>query len=124
MLRDFLAVGAGGFLGATLRYGVTLGLARFAFPVATLAVNVVGSFALGWLAGVLERGEPGSGWRPFLSIGLLGALTTFSTFSLEVVHFMKNGEWSKAALTIGLNVVLAVGAAWLGLSVAGAADGR
>ena len=118
-MRDLLLVGSGGFVGAVLRYLVARGLAGSAFPYATLLVNVVGSFVLGLVAGHLENGSLGEAHRHLIAIGLLGALTTFSTFSLETVTLMKDGQHGAAALSIVLNVVLALAAARVGLAVAG-----
>ena len=82
------AVAAGGAIGAVLRYGVSLsvgaGLFGIAGPLATLLVNIAGSGLMGCLAGAVAAGMvlPGA-WRGFFAIGLLGALTTFSSFALD-----------------------------------------
>ncbi len=113
-----LAVALGGAVGAVLRFGVlqtTLRLWGTGFPVGTLLVNVAGSLAMGlavqWLT---ERGLPDI-WRGFLTVGLLGALTTFSTFSLDVALLHGRGEMALAALYVMLSVCLSVGALFLGL---------
>lgn len=118
-MRDLLFVGCGGFIGAVVRYGVSRALAGAALPLGTLAVNVVGSFAIGALWAWLEAGEGQEAHRHFVAVGLLGALTTFSTFSLEVVLLMRDGALGTAALVVALNVVLAVGAARLGMAAIG-----
>ena len=82
------AVAAGGAIGAVLRYGVSLGVAAGLFgiagPLATLLVNIAGSGLMGCLAGAIASGMvlPET-WRGFFTIGLLGALTTFSSFALD-----------------------------------------
>lgn len=86
------------------------------FPYGTLIVNVVGSLGMGVLyVLLLERLSLGPEWRAALQIGLLGALTTFSTFSMETLLLFENGEAQKAILNITLNVVLCLGATWLGM---------
>jgi len=113
-----LAVAMGGAVGAVLRFGVlqtTMRLWGTGFPVGTLVVNVAGSLAMGlaveWLT---ARGLPDV-WRGFLTVGLLGALTTFSTFSLDVALLHERGEMALAALYVMLSVCLSVGALFLGL---------
>ncbi|MDA8592422.1 CrcB family protein [Planctomycetota bacterium] len=118
-MRDLLFVGCGGFIGAVARYGVSRALAGAALPFGTLLVNVVGSLAIGALWAWIEAGNGHESHRQFVAVGLLGALTTFSTFSLEVVLLMRDGSMGTAALVVALNVVLAVGAARLGMALVG-----
>ena len=113
-----IAIALGGAIGAVLRFAVvqtTFRLWGTGFPVGTLVVNVVGSLAMGlaveWLT---ARGLPDI-WRAFLTVGLLGALTTFSTFSLDVALLHGRGEMALAALYVMLSVCLSVGALFLGL---------
>ncbi len=117
-MRELLLVGAGGFVGAILRYAMALWLAGASFPYATLAVNVVGSFGIGCVAGVLEKGSWTDAHRHFVAVGLLGALTTFSTFSLETISLMRGGQHGVAAASVLLNVALALLAARAGLALA------
>ena len=117
-MQEVLLVGAGGFVGAVLRYLVSLALASWAFPLATLIVNVVGSFTIGYVAGLMEKGSLDGVHRHFVAVGLLGALTTFSTFSLETIALLKAGSHGAAALSVVLNVVLALFAARAGLALA------
>lgn len=116
-MPPFLIVGAGGFVGAILRYGVhTLTVGRAGtFPVGTLVVNVLGCFGLGLLAAWLdERQELSVELRLALGTGLLGALTTFSTFGVETLDLMRAGEPRLAMANVALNLVLGLGAAWIG----------
>lgn len=121
--RELLLVAAGGAVGAVLRYltGHWLGggaVGQGAFPLATLAVNVVGSFALGVVAGLLAREAIDPAARQLVAVGLLGALTTFSTFGLETVQLLAAGQGGTAALSVAANLALALGAAWAGLHLA------
>ncbi len=86
------------------------------FPWGTLAVNLSGSLAMGFLyVLLLERLTTGPEVRAFLLIGFLGAFTTFSTFSLETLNLIEQGEPGKAMLNMGLSVAACLGAAWLGV---------
>ena len=121
-MNQLLAIAAGGAIGALLRYWVssaTHAVAGHGFPYGTLLVNVAGSLAMGFLyIWLLERMLAGSALRAFLLIGLLGAFTTFSTFSVETLNLMENGQLVKAATNALLSVGLCVGAAAVGVGIA------
>lgn len=116
---NFLIVFLGAGLGGALRHAANeLALRWFgsAYPVGTLAVNVIGSFAIGLLAGYFAfRGEAPQIWRLFLATGVLGGFTTFSAFSLDVVLLYQRGAVLQAALYVGLSVALSVAGLILGL---------
>ncbi len=119
---NVLAVAAGGAVGAVLRYGLSTGLHSWlgrSFPVGTLSVNVIGSLLIG-LSYVLlvERMAVAAEWRAALMIGVLGAFTTFSAFSLETLQLLDESGAGAALLNILLNVTLCLAACWIGLSVA------
>jgi CrcB protein len=111
-------VGLGGFLGSVLRYlvsGWTHALLGERFPWGTLAVNVIGSFVLGWLAGVAYEGQVlGQNARLFLFLGVIGGFTTFSAFSYETVALLQNGRLGAAVASVGANLVMGFVAVWLG----------
>lgn len=114
-------VGIGGFVGAALRYLVSLGLNAWwqeRLPWGTLLVNVVGGFLIGLLAPLSARFCWSERTRLMVSTGFLGGLTTFSTFGLETITYLKEGLIGRGILYLGLQVGLtllgvAVGL-WLG----------
>jgi CrcB protein len=115
---NLLAVAGGGAIGALLRYALTSVFSLAAFPLGTLLVNVIGSFAIGTLAGLwLLNGEPATPQRLFFQTGLLGAFTTFSAFSLDTMTLWQNGQSVGAVVNIVLNVGLCLISVVAGLGV-------
>jgi len=114
-----LAIAAGGAVGALLRFWMSNGIYTLVgrtFPYGTLAVNVLGSLLMGLLYVLLvDKLVLGAHWRAALLVGLLGAFTTFSTFSIETLNLVEEGEMIKALLNVLLSVVLCLGAAWVGI---------
>ncbi|MBK8132238.1 MAG: fluoride efflux transporter CrcB [Gammaproteobacteria bacterium] len=110
---QWLAVAAGGVLGALARYGVNVLLAPTSagrFPFATLTVNVLGCILIGvFYVLIVERAQLAPLWREFLMIGILGAFTTFSAFALDSIGLWQNGQPLLAALNVGANLVLCLG---------------
>lgn len=120
-LGEMGLVVAGGAVGAGARYLVAMAALRLfgpGFPWGTLAVNLLGGFAMGVLAGILAlRAAGGHGAQLFWGVGLLGGFTTFSSFSLELMVMLERGAWG-LALIYGLgSVILATGALFCGLAV-------
>ena len=113
-MTSVISVALGGALGAVLRFLVGLAVA---FPLGTLAVNVIGSFAIG-LLWVLLSARGLQQWVPFLMIGLLGGFTTFSTFSLDTVRLVENGRIAAAGGYVTASVVLSIMACAAGLWLA------
>lgn len=113
----FVFLGAG--LGGALRHGVNLFAARLlgtGFPFGTLTVNVLGSLIMGLLAGYFAfKGDASQHWRLFLTTGVLGGFTTFSTFSLDVALMWERGELGAAGLYVLLSVLVSVAALFAGL---------
>lgn len=118
-MKHLLAIATGGAAGAVMRYLASNGIHNVlgrGFPYGTLAVNVIGSLLMGFLYILLiERLSLGAEWRAFLLVGLLGAFTTFSTFSIETLNLMENGEVIKALTNVILSVVVCLMAAWFGV---------
>lgn len=114
MISPLISVAAGGAIGAVLRYLVGLAVA---FPTGTLAVNVIGSFAIGvfWIL-LATRGL--QQWIPFIMTGLLGGFTTFSAFSLDTMRLVEAGRMMAAGGYVLASVLLSIGACATGLWLA------
>ncbi len=119
-MKQILAIALGGSVGALLRYWTSTGVHTLIgrdFPYGTLLVNVSGSLAMGLLYVLLvERLALGVEWRAALLIGVLGAYTTFSSFSFETLALFEEGEYMKALINIVLSVTLCLVAVWLGVA--------
>lgn len=106
-------------MGAVLRYSASIGVATImgrGFPYGTLFVNVSGSLLIGLLSVImLERFNIGPEWRAAVMVGLLGSFTTFSTFSLETLNMLEQGELLAAITNVLLSVVVCLAAVWLGV---------
>ena len=118
MMMTFLSVALGGAIGASARFAVNLAAARLFgmdFPVGTLCVNVLGSFAMGVLAVLLlDRASP---LAPFLLTGVLGGFTTFSAFSLDTLMLWERGQPGLALVYVMLSVAASLLAVFAGLAL-------
>jgi CrcB protein len=110
MFSTFISVALGGAVGSCLRFAAGLLLA---FPMGTLAVNVTGSFAIGFVWLALDKA-----WFPFVMIGVLGGFTTFSAFSLDTLRLMEEGRILYVAIYVGASVLLSLLACSIGLTLA------
>ena len=121
MIRIALAVAAGGVVGTLIRFGVSTWVAAHwprHFYLATLAVNLLGCLVIGYLyASFLQRSDLPPELRSGLIIGFLGALTTFSSFSLDGLRLLESGQPATAFGYIGVSVMGGLLAAWAGLAL-------
>ena len=111
-MKDAAAVMAGGAAGTLARAGLyeALPVTPGTWPWGTLIANVAGTLLLGWLVAAVAGGL----WRPLVGTGFCGALTTFSTFQVQVVELGKDGHGALAALYLAVSVASGLAAAWLG----------
>ena len=119
---SILAIAVGGGLGSVARFITAKEMGKLMgdyLPYGTLAVNMLGSFALGWLATFfIDRPDISNALRLGLTVGFLGAFTTFSTFSLESLEFLLGGDFWRAALNITSNATLCLVMCYLGIRIA------
>jgi fluoride exporter len=120
MIRNFLLVGLGGAVGSMLRYGSGLIIPSKNFPLATLLVNVAGSFIIGVVIAYSLRSEIfAANWKLFLATGICGGFTTFSAFSLENLQLLQNGKFAVFALYIVASLLLGLISVWAGFKFLG-----
>lgn len=129
-MYSILLVGLGSALGGIARYGISLLLARLfgeTFPWGTLCVNVTGSFVIGFfftMTGVGGRWLVSPEWRIFVTVGICGGYTTFSSFSLQTLALLRDGEWPVAGLNAFGSLTLCMAAVWLGFLCASALNAK
>lgn len=118
-MTPYLFVAGGGAIGACMRYFLTelmTNLFGRAFPYGTLTVNLLGSLIMGLMIGAIQQGLiEALPWRPLIMVGMLGALTTFSSFSLDTLVLLQQGAWLKGGLNVLLNVSFCLLLTWLGM---------
>jgi len=119
MIKVLLIIGTGGFVGSISRYlAQQLIQERFdsSFPLGTMVVNIIGSFIIGIVYALSEKGDILSPeWRLFLAVGLCGGFTTFSSFAYENFQMMKMEQFVFVALYMGLSLFLGILATYLGV---------
>ncbi len=126
----YLAAALGAALGGAGRFWMSGAAARFfgeTFPWGTLAVNVMGSALLAFFVTLTAPGGrffAPAPVRVFVGIGVCGGFTTFSTFSLETLNLVREGEMARAAGNVGANLLFCLAGAWLGFVLAGAINQR
>ena len=121
IIKNILAVGAGSFIGGAARYLVSLAMKGIGkgYPWATLAVNLVGCLMIGLLWGLLSRNAAeNTSWGLFLTVGLCGGFTTFSTFSKEALAMLQTGQMWGFASYIAISVLAGIALVALGYYIA------
>ena len=119
-MLSYVLVMLGGAVGTGTRFWVSGFVAEHAgevFPLGTLVVNVTGSFVIGFFAAFTDPEGAvlvSSRFRQFFMIGVCGGYTTFSSFSLQTLDFVRDGDWLKASLNTLLSFACCLGAVWLG----------
>jgi CrcB protein len=125
-MESYLWIAVGSALGGVARYwcsGVAARLVGETFPWGTIVVNIVGSLIIGFFAtmtGPDGRIYASSLMRQFVMIGICGGYTTFSSFSLQTLNLMNDGEWFRAGANVVLSVVCCMAAVWAGHVLASA----
>jgi fluoride exporter len=129
LLLQYLVIALGGALGSMLRFGlggfIDANLQRPGqlFPWGTVVVNITGCFIIGFIATISSPGDGrimlSSLTRSFITIGILGGYTTFSSFSLQTLALAQNNQLGGAIANVLLSVVLCLGGVWLGAALAG-----
>jgi|TARA_B110001469_G_scaffold77132_1_gene73038 CrcB protein len=118
---QLVAIACGGAIGALSRFGLQQWLETIyngRFPLAIFIANSIGSLCLGLLyVLIVEKGLVPEIWRAFLIIGLISAFTTFSTFSLDSIRLIEQGEWPMALGNIIANLVFGLVGAYVGMSI-------
>jgi CrcB protein len=117
-MNNILLIAIGGAIGSVSRYGCQKWIYQLfphPFPLGTFVVNILGSLLIGLFFGLSEKGNIMSPeWRIFLTTGLCGGYTTFSTFSFESLSLLKEGNYAYAIMYIVLSVLFGLMAVWLG----------
>lgn len=121
-IKSILLVAAGGAVGSVARYllsgAVLHQTLQWRFPLGTFAVNIIGCFLIGILAGMAIKEDFFTAYtRVFLFTGIIGGFTTFSAFGLETFHLLRRGEVLVAASYIALSILVGLLVLWLGYSI-------
>ena len=122
-MREVIFIAAAGALGALGRWSVYNAAEKFlglGFPHGTFIANILGCFALGFVMHTAITAEViPDVWRLAITVGFLGAFTTFSTFSYETVKYIQDGVWFMAFSNIAANLIIGLAATFAGLTAAG-----
>lgn len=117
-----ILVAIGGSIGSVLRYLIAKWAAEkidFTLPYGTFIVNIVGCFIIGFFMTIVtERAVVSPYWRLFVTVGFVGGLTTFSSFSYESIQLLLQSNFFQGFCNIGGNVIIGLFATWLGISAA------
>lgn len=122
MLQNMLLVGAGGFIGSALRFGsgqLLLKMFDSIQPIGTFFVNIIGSFLIGLVLGIFEKGDlMSASWKMFLAVGLCGGFTTFSAFAFENLHLLQTQHYLMSLIYISSSIVFGLVAVYFGFWLA------
>jgi CrcB protein len=120
-MKHLLFIALGGAGGALARHWLSSlvhSVGNNHFPLGTLSVNVLGSFLIGLMyVLIVEKALLHPDWRSVFIVGFLGAFTTFSTFSLEAVALLENGQGATAAMYILTSVTVCIGSVWIAMTL-------
>ena len=120
-MQQLIAIAIGGAVGAVLRFTLSTSVHRVMgkdFPYGTLTVNVLGSLLMGFFFIMLvERQISSIELRSGILFGVLGAFTTFSSFSFETLALLESGDWGKALINIFVSISCCLLATWIGLGI-------
>jgi fluoride exporter len=117
-MQQIILIAVGGSLGAVARWGLSTYISQStngSFPWGTLIINLTGSFLIGMFMELFDRAMIPSEWRSFITIGFLGAYTTFSTYTLESVNLLRDGELRLATVNILSSNVVGIISVVLGI---------
>lgn len=121
-MKDFLAISVAAIVGANLRYLISRLAAREfgpVFPFGTLAINIVGSFIVGFFViWTTERVLIDPRWRLLVVIGFCGSFTTFSSYAFETMSYFEHGQWTLMLTNVLSNNLLCLGGALAGMALA------
>ncbi|KAA9037661.1 fluoride efflux transporter CrcB [Ginsengibacter hankyongi] len=119
-MKIILLIGIGSFIGGISRYLLSLFIQNkflSTFPFGTLGVNIMACFLIGIVFGLSERGNFNMEWRLFLATGFLGGFSTFSSFSMETVGLLRDGQMWQAFTYIMSSMVICLLATFIGISL-------
>lgn len=117
-MKIIFVIGAGSFIGGVFRYLLSQFIHTkyiHAIPFGTLSVNIIGSFLIGIVFGLAERGNFSNEWRLFLATGVIGGFTTFSSFSHETVTLMRDGNFGYSFIYMSASILLSLLATFIGI---------
>jgi CrcB protein len=118
MIRNILLIGLGGAFGSMIRYLIGWWIGPKSFPLSTFLINIGGSFLIGLVMAYCLKNESFStNWKLFLTVGICGGFTTFSTFSLENLQLIQNGKFAIAACYTVASFLLGILAVWTGFKL-------
>ena len=112
--KNIILVGFGGMIGSVLRYVTGLLIKHDGFPVATLVVNILGSFVIGCVMAMAVKQANFGDWRLFLATGICGGFTTFSAFSWECLQMIQQQRFMAAAFYISISLIAGIAATFFG----------